>query len=257
MFTGTRLYDASSVMSLDYGWTGEDVAWEVDYVLTEDGCQRSMLCDTSHGFVLGLRRDLDWSVVTKSLQDNGFEADRTDDETFRTDDPKAPFELVHLIPELHAIAGGNELGLQRISDVVDGAPPYAPLLGPIYDRLDTVESMHVATGCVDLPAALGPDATTTTSPPSSRRTRSATSQHRSPRPSWCPIVALLTIEVEVGADGAAGRPGSAPDRDRVLAWSADRDPVRGGCRSDGANAPTPTSPSTSRSPTRPRSARWC
>ena len=160
MFTGARLYDASSVMSLDYGWTGEDVAWEVDYVLTEDGCQRSMLCDTSHGFVLGLRRDLDWSVVTKSLQDNGFEADPTDDETFRTDDPKAPFELVHLIPELHAIAGGNELGLQRISDVVDGAPPYAPLLGPIYDRLDTVESMHAATGCVDLPAALGPDATT-------------------------------------------------------------------------------------------------
>ena len=160
MFTGTRLYDDSSVMSLDYSWTGEDVAWEVDFVLTEDGCHRSMLCDTSHGFVLGLRRDLDWSVVTKSLQDNGFAADPTNVETFRTDDPKAPFELVHLIPELHAIAGGNELGLQRISDVVDGAPPYAPLLGPIYDRLDTVESMHAATGCVDLPTALGPDATT-------------------------------------------------------------------------------------------------
>jgi hypothetical protein len=160
MFTGTRLYDDSSVMSLDYSWTGEDVAWEVDFVLTEDGCHRSMLCDTSHGFVLGLRRDLDWSVVTKSLQDNGFAADPTNVETFRTDDPNAPFELVHLIPELHAIAGGNELGLQRISDVVDGAPPYAPLLGPIYDRLDTVESMHAATGCVDLPTALGPDATT-------------------------------------------------------------------------------------------------
>jgi hypothetical protein len=160
MFTGTRLYDASSVMSLDYGWTGEDVAWEVDFVLTEDGCGRSMLCDTSHGYVLGLRRDLDWSVVTKSLQDNGFEADPTDDETYRTDDPKAPFALVHLIPELHAVAGGNALGLQRISDVVDGAPPYAPLLGPIYDRLGTVESMHAATGCVELPNALGPDATT-------------------------------------------------------------------------------------------------
>jgi hypothetical protein len=160
MFTGTRLYDASSVMSLDYGWTGEDVGWEVDFVLTEDGCRQSMLCDTSRGYVLGLRLDLDWSVVTKSLQDNGFEADPTDDETFRTDDPKAPFALVHLIPELHAIAGGNGLGLQRIADVVGGAPPYAPLLGPIYDRLGTVESMHAATGCVDLPSALGPDGTT-------------------------------------------------------------------------------------------------
>lgn len=160
MFTGTRLYDASSVMALDYGWTGEDVAWEVDFALTEDGCQRSMLCDTSHGFVLGLRPDLDWSVVTQSLQDNGFEPDPTNDATFRTEDPKAPFDLVHLIPELHALAGGNELGLRRIADVIEGAPPYAPLLGPIYDRLDTVESMHAATGCVDLPAALGPDATT-------------------------------------------------------------------------------------------------
>lgn len=159
MFTGTRLYDASSVMSLDYGWTGEDVAWEVDFTVTEEGCRRSMLCEPGHGYALGLRADLDWSVVTNSRQHNGFEQDGSDPETFRSDDPKAPFDIIHLIPELHAVAGGNEIGVKRLADVVEGAPPYAPKIGAVYDRLETVESLQVSTGCVDLSSALGPDST--------------------------------------------------------------------------------------------------
>lgn len=159
VFTGTRLYDASSVMAIDYGWTGEDVAWEVDFTVVEEGCRRSMLCDRAHGFVLGLRPELDWSVVTGSLADNGFAVDANDPDTFTTDDRQAPFSLVHLIPELHAVAGGNPLGVQRLTEVVEGAPPFGPRIGPVYDRLGTVESLQVSTGCVDLAAALGPDST--------------------------------------------------------------------------------------------------
>lgn len=158
MFTGTRLYDASSQMAIDYGWTGEDVAWEVDFAVTEQGCLRSMLCQTAHGYVLGLRPDLDWGVVTRSLRDNGFVPDG-DPDTFRSDDPGAPFALVHLIPELHAVAGGNPIGVQRLTEVVDGAPPFGPKVGAVYDRLGTVESLHASTGCVDLAATLGPDST--------------------------------------------------------------------------------------------------
>ena len=158
-FTGTRLYDAASEMALDYGWTGEDVAWEVDFAVTEEGCFRSMLCQTAHGYALGLDPDLDWSVVTKSLENNGFEQDGTDPDTYRTDDPKAPFGLVHLVPELHAVAGGNEIGVKRLADVVEGAPPIASRIGAAYDRLGTVESLRLTDGCVDLPAALGLDAT--------------------------------------------------------------------------------------------------
>lgn len=158
-FTGTRLYDPSSVMALDYGWTGEDVSWEVDFALPETGCYRSMLCETAHGYVLGLRRDLDWSVVTDSLRRNGFEPDGSDPGTFRTDDPRAPFSIVHLIPELHAVVGGNAIGVLRASETAAGAPPFGVRIAAVYDRVADAESLRVATGCVDLDDALGPDAT--------------------------------------------------------------------------------------------------
>jgi hypothetical protein len=160
MFTGTRLDDASSLMSLDYGWTGEDVDWEIDFAATETGCLRSMICTTSHAYALGLRRDLDWSIVTKSLASNGFQPSSTDPRTLRTDDSGAPFQLVRLIPELHVVAVGNEIGLLRIGNVVDGAPSFGQRVGSFYDRLDAVESMHVTTGCVEIPDALGPESTT-------------------------------------------------------------------------------------------------
>jgi hypothetical protein len=160
MLTATRLYDASSVMSLDYGWTAEDVDWEIDYTGTEHGCVRSMICDPGHGFVLALRKDLDWRMVEESLADNGFTPVHSTFNLWSTDRSGQPFDQVLLIPELQAIASGNEIGLGRIADVVAGAPSLGAEVADEVSVLGPVESAYLdQTGCVTLGEALGPDAT--------------------------------------------------------------------------------------------------
>jgi hypothetical protein len=153
MLAGTRLYDYSSVMSLDYGWTGEDVDWEVAWSVDAGGCIDPGSC-VEGGYVLGLRRDLDWNVVLNSLSDNGFTETEGSPGEFETDNPTAPFDEVRLLPQIHALAVGDA--------AVPGPDAAAPQsagaeLVPLANRLDEVESAFFRPGCVPLESALGPD----------------------------------------------------------------------------------------------------
>lgn len=153
MLTGTRLYDYSSVMSLDYGWTGEDVDWEAAWSVDAETCIDPESC-ADGGYVLGLRRDLDWNVVVNSLSDNGFAEVEGSAGVYETDNPTAPFDQVRLIPELHALAVGGA----AYPDAEDPAPVSAgEALLPLANRLDDVESAYIRPGCVPLETALGPD----------------------------------------------------------------------------------------------------
>ena len=150
-------------MSIDWGWTAEDVDWEVDFSASETGCLRSMLCDRAAGYVLKLRNDLEWRSVLQSLADNDFAPLDANRDIWVTDDHAQPFERVLIIPELHAIASGNEIGVQRISEVVGGSPSLGHHLAQttgLPGALGTVESAYLdLTGCVTLGEALGHDVT--------------------------------------------------------------------------------------------------
>lgn len=160
MLTGTRLYDESSRMSLDYGWTAEDVEWEVDFSSAETGCLQSMICDRASGYVLALRRDLDFRVVLQSLTDNGFEPLEGMPAVWVTDDDRQPFERLLVIPSLNAVAGGNEDGVLRLNEVVSaGAESAFPQAAALTAAMASTESAYLdLTGCVTLGEALGPDA---------------------------------------------------------------------------------------------------
>jgi hypothetical protein len=160
LLTGTRLYDDTSQMALDYGWTGEDVRWEIDFTATEDGCVRSMLCEPAHGYILGLRDDLDWRTVLESLAHNNFTPRTSQIGQWATSDPSQPFSDLLLIPQLRAVASGNDIGIRRIAEVVEGAPSVATNTSALVNALGRVESAYVEpAGCVSLDEALGPDAT--------------------------------------------------------------------------------------------------
>jgi len=160
VFNGTRLYDDSSELALDYGWTGEDVVWEVDFSAPETGCLESMICDRATGYAVAFRDDLSMRTVLQSLQDNGFRPSETAHLWLAPDGEKEPFGDVVVIPELNALAGGSAMGVTRISDVTEGAPSALADLVPLVTGLGPVESAYLdVTGCVPLDQALGPDAT--------------------------------------------------------------------------------------------------
>jgi hypothetical protein len=159
LLTGTLLSNDSSAMARDYGWTGEDVDWEVDFASTEEGCQRSMLCETARGSVLGLRKDLDWIDVISSLIDNEFQQDQSQPSVWTTSDKQAPFTIVRLLPEVRAVAVGNAIGITRIGQVAAGAPSIAADVGRLAEQLSDAESVQLSPGCVTVEQAMGPDAT--------------------------------------------------------------------------------------------------
>ncbi|MEP6667458.1 MAG: hypothetical protein ABJA81_13510, partial [Nocardioidaceae bacterium] len=110
---------------------------------------------------LALRHELDWIVVISSLIDNGFTQNQTTPSEWSTTDGHAPFSVVRLLPELHAVATGNAIGIERVGQVVEGAPSIAADLGQLTDlltnRLGDVESAAFSTGCVTVEQAMGPD----------------------------------------------------------------------------------------------------
>ncbi len=156
LLTGTRLYGDASMMADDYGWTADDIDWEIDFVSTEDGCFRSMLCDPARGSIFAVRKNLDLIVVISSLIDNGFRQDQSDPSVWTTSDDRAPFRTVRMLPELHAVAAGNLIGITRISHVVAGAPSLAYHAEPLVEGLNNAESLAYSTGCVSLERAMGP-----------------------------------------------------------------------------------------------------
>jgi hypothetical protein len=160
LLTGMRLLEDTSLMADDYGWTGDDVAWEIDFSGNETGCTEDMICDPSGGSVLGLRPDLDTRVVVGSLADNGFEFDAAT-QFWTTDKPGQPFNRAVYLPHLKALALGNAIGLVRILAVAGGAPSLADQLPSLASALrsSSPESAYIATtGCVSLGEAFGPDA---------------------------------------------------------------------------------------------------
>jgi len=160
LFTGQRLYDYSSKLALDYGWTAEDVAWEIDFSGSEHACLEDMICDRATGYVVALRRDLDWRSILRSLQDNGFVPGQDDTVWEAPTEGREPFDDLIPIPELNALASGNPIGIERMSDVLDGAPNALDRLAPTVAGLGVVESAYLErTGCVTLERAFGPDAT--------------------------------------------------------------------------------------------------
>lgn len=161
MLTGTRLYDASSVMAIDYGWTAEDVDWEVDFSSAETGCAQAMLCGRASGYVLALRRSLEWRDVLESLDRNGFAPVDGEPGVWSGGGDDAPFDDVLLVPDLHLVAGGNDEGLRRLAEVAfGGADSVADRAAPLVADAAEPESAYLdLTGCVTLAEALGPDAT--------------------------------------------------------------------------------------------------
>ena len=90
MLTGARLYDDISLMDADYGWSADDVAWEIDFTGSESGCTEDMLCDPSTGSVLSLRPAVDERDVVQSLAANGFTLE-SGGHVWTTDETDAPF----------------------------------------------------------------------------------------------------------------------------------------------------------------------
>jgi hypothetical protein len=155
MLTGTRLYDYSSVMALDFGWTAEDVDWEVAWATDPEACPDPETC-ADGGYVLGLRRDLDWNVVLNSLADNGYVESSETPGIFATENAAVPFDQVRLLPDIHGLAVGD---VALPGDGTDDVPhPIADAFGPLTKRLDVLESVYLRPGCVPLETALGPDA---------------------------------------------------------------------------------------------------
>jgi hypothetical protein len=155
MLTGTRLYDWASVMSLDFGWTAEDIAWEIAWTTRADTCTQPTDCAQA-AYVLKLRDDLDWNVLLSSLAANGYvESDETPG-VFTASKQSVPFEQVRLVPQIHAIAVGDV----ALPDGGDDEVP--PSITDHYDQLveglGNPESAYLRPRCVSLEAALGPDA---------------------------------------------------------------------------------------------------
>jgi hypothetical protein len=159
MLTGARLYDDISGMDADYGWSADDVVWEIDFTGSETGCTEDMLCDPSNGSVLSLRPAVDERDVVQSLAANGFTL-QSGEHVWTTDRTDDPFMRAVYLPELNAIALGNAIGLRRISEVAGGAPSLADQLPSLATQLGSPLSAYIdTTGCVSLGEALGPDAT--------------------------------------------------------------------------------------------------
>jgi hypothetical protein len=98
--------------------------------------------------------------VLQSLVNNGFSQDPSTLGLWKTEEPGQPFDQVLLIPEIRAVASGNDIGLQRIADVISGAPSLRPDVSELVGALGPVESAYVdSRGCVPLGEAFGPDAT--------------------------------------------------------------------------------------------------
>jgi hypothetical protein len=159
MLSGTRLYDDISVMAADYGWTADDVVWEIDFTGSETGCTEDMLCDPSTGSVLALRPAVDERTVVQSLAANGFTLE-SGGHVWATDKTNEPFVRAVYLPELNAVALGNAIGLRRISEVAGGAASLADQIPSLAAHLGSPLSAYIdTTGCVSLGEALGPDAT--------------------------------------------------------------------------------------------------
>jgi hypothetical protein len=142
-------------MAIDYGWTAEDVDWEVAWSGESEECADLDACDSGGGgYVLGLRRDLDWNVVQNSLADNGFVESGEAPELFVTENAAAPFDAVRLIPEIHGLAVGDAA---LPSGEGDAPLSIADELGPLANRLGPLESAYFRADCVALETALGPD----------------------------------------------------------------------------------------------------
>jgi hypothetical protein len=160
MLTGTRLYADVSEMAADYGWTADDVAWEIDFTGSETGCTEDMLCDPSTGSVLALRPAVDGRTVVQSLAANGF-ALESGGQVWTTDETGEPFMRAIYLPELNAVALGNAIGLRRISEVAGGAPSLADQIPSLAAQLRSPSPLSAyidTTGCVSIGEALGPDA---------------------------------------------------------------------------------------------------
>jgi hypothetical protein len=159
MLTGTRLYDDVSVMGADYGWTADDVAWEIDFSGNETGCLEDMICDPSGGSVLALRPGVSARTVIQSLDRNGFTLE-PGGQIWSTESGNEPFTQAVYLPELNAVALGNAIGLRRIVEVAGGAPSLADQIPTVAAELGSPLSAYIdTTGCVSLGEALGPDAT--------------------------------------------------------------------------------------------------
>jgi hypothetical protein len=159
MLTGTRLYGDVSEMESDYGWTADDVAWEIDFSGDETGCLEDMICDPSGGSVIALSPDVTARTIIESLSANGFTLE-TGGQIWTTAKTGGPFRQAIYLANLNAVALGNEIGLRRIEDVAGGAPSLADQLPALTDALGSPVSAYVdTTGCVSLGEALGPDAT--------------------------------------------------------------------------------------------------
>jgi hypothetical protein len=159
LLTGTRLYDNVSVMADDYGWTADDVVWEIDFAGNETGCSEDMLCDPSGGSVLALRDGVTARAVIQSLAANGFELP-PGGHIWSTERAGEPFSNVVYLPELNAVALGNAIGLIRVSDVAGGAPSLADQIPSLAAALGSPLSAYIdTTGCVSVGEALGPEAT--------------------------------------------------------------------------------------------------
>jgi hypothetical protein len=154
MLTGTRLYEYASVMALDFGWTAEDVDWEVAWSADPSTCTDPGECAEA-GYVLGLRDDLDWNLVRTSLAVNGYVESPETPAIYTTENPVLPFAQVRLLPEFHALAVGEVALRARGADVVPGS--IVEEYGSLIDELGTPESAYLRPGCVTLRAALGPD----------------------------------------------------------------------------------------------------
>ena len=61
-------------MGADYGWTADDVAWEIDFSGNETGCLEDMICDPSGGSVLALRPGVSARTVIQSLDSERLHA---------------------------------------------------------------------------------------------------------------------------------------------------------------------------------------
>jgi hypothetical protein len=155
MLTGTRLYEYASVMSLDFGWTAEDVDWEVAWSPDPSTCTDPTECAEA-GYVLGLRDDLDWNLVLMSLAANGFVESPETPELYTTENPALPFTQVRLLPESHALAVGEVVLSDGGADDRPGS--IVEEFGSMIDELGTPESAYLRPGCVSLRSALGPDA---------------------------------------------------------------------------------------------------
>jgi hypothetical protein len=159
MLTGRRLYSDVSVMADEYGWTADDVVWEIDFAGNETGCSEDMICDPSGGSVLALRDEIGERAVVRSLAANGFEL-QPGGHVWSIDRAGEPFTQAMYLPTLNAIVLGNAIGLIRVAAVAGGAPSLADQIPTLAAGLGSPLSAYIdTTGCVSVGEALGPGAT--------------------------------------------------------------------------------------------------